>query len=153
MTVSVTFRNIQATEALKRYARDKVERVQRHVSRPVDAHVVLFKERFLNVAEIVVTANGKPLKCLARDDDMYDAIDEAIDKLDRQVRKAADKQKSHRPPEVRRAKRTLRARREVEPMELMPPPPQIVRTEEFADKPLSPELAVAELVARGSHVL
>jgi putative sigma-54 modulation protein len=153
MQVSVTFRNIEATEALKSYARDKVERVQRYINRPVDAHVVLFKERFLNVAEILVTANGVPLKCLARDDDMYAAIDGAIDKLDRQVRKFTEKLKSHRPPEVRRAKRTQRAREEVTPVAPATRAPVIVKTDEFATTPMTPELAVAELQARGYHLL
>jgi putative sigma-54 modulation protein len=153
MQVSVTFRNIQATEALKSYAREKVGRVQRHINQPVDAHVVLFRERFLNVAEIVLSANGRPLKCLARDDDMYAAIDEAIDKLDRQIRKYAEKRKDHRPPEVRRAKRALRARAEVAPAEPVPPAPSILIADHYAEKGLTPELAVAELEARKAPVL
>lgn len=158
MQVSVTFRNMEATEGLKRYAREKVAHIQRYVNRPMTAHVVLFKERFRHVAEIVMTANGVPLKCMARDQDMYAAIDEAISKLDRQVRKYKEKRKEHRPPEVRRSPRARRAAALPAPVLAEPAaapsaPPPIVRTDEYASKPLSPEQAVAEMQERGLPVL
>jgi putative sigma-54 modulation protein len=159
MQVSVTFRNIDATDALKEYAREKIGRLQKYLNRPMDAHVILFKERFRHVAEILVTANGVPLKCLARDQDMYAAIDAALDKADRQLRKFKERVKDHRPPEARRGpRRALRARHIARPLpeELPreePPGPVLVPTDEVASRPLTPEQAVEELEARGASVL
>jgi putative sigma-54 modulation protein len=156
MQVTVTFRNMDASEGLKLYATEKVEHIRKYIRRPASAHVVLFRERFQHVAEIVMMANGVALKCLARDLDAHAAIDEAIAKLARQARKQKEKRKDHRPPEVRRARRTrspLESEALVPELLAGPPPPVIVRTEEFAAKPLSPEQAVAELVARDLGVL
>jgi putative sigma-54 modulation protein len=152
MRVSVTFRNMTATEALKEYARDKVARLQRYMRRPMDAHVILFKERFQHVAEIVLSGNGTALKGLAKDSDMYAAIDEAHDKIDRQVRKVKEKRRDHRAGEGRRVKGVVAAP-PVPPERLEPEAPVIVRTEEFALRPLSPEEAAAEMEARGAPVL
>lgn len=156
MQVSVTFRNVEATAALKRYAVDKVNKVQKYLDRPADAHVILFTERFRQAAEIVFTANGVPIRCMAKEEDMYAAIDGAVDKLDRQIRKLKEKRKSHRPPETRRAPRraTSRAAREEAPA--APPEPAgpvIVSTDLFVTESLTPEAAVAQLEKRGVELL
>ena len=59
MQVSVTFRHMDATDALKSFAADKVSRIEKYMHSPTDAHVVLSVERgHLHRAEINLTANG-----------------------------------------------------------------------------------------------
>jgi putative sigma-54 modulation protein len=156
MQVTVTFRNMDVSESLKEYATEKVEHVRKYFRRQASAHVVFFRERFQHAVEIVMRAGGAALKCLARNLDAYAAVDEAIAKLERQARREKEKRKSHRPPDARRSGRPrgpLTSEALVPERLAGPPPPSIVRTEEYATKPLSPEQAVAELVARDLGVL
>ncbi len=85
MQVTVTFRHMDATEALKEYAEEKLGRLQKYADTPMDVHVVLYPEKFLHVAEISTTIRGTPMLGSERTEDMYASIDAAVDKLERQV--------------------------------------------------------------------
>jgi len=95
--VSVTFRHTQPTEALKQYAEQKVRRVGKYFSQPLDAHVILAvdaKER--QVAEVELHTHGMMILGKEQHQDMYAAIDLAIDKIERQIKKQKAKTKLKR---------------------------------------------------------
>jgi putative sigma-54 modulation protein len=101
--VSVTFRHTEPTDALKRYAEEKIHRLGKYFSQPLDAHVVLSvesKER--QTAEVELHAHGGMLHGKEKTEDLYSAIDLVTDNLKRQVRKQKDKAKlepRRKPPE------------------------------------------------------
>ena len=85
MQVSVTFRHMDPTDALKQYAEEKLERLQRYVEWSMDAQVVLSVEKFMHVAELSAQTKGASFQSTERSEDMYASIDAAVDKLERQV--------------------------------------------------------------------
>lgn len=99
MQLDVTFRNIDSSEALKSYAREKVERVNKYLDRPMEAHVVLFAERHEMHADIVIHVHQADLvlRGKAKQDDIYASIDGAMDKIERQLRRYKGKLKNHKP--------------------------------------------------------
>lgn len=95
--VTVTFRHTQPTEALKQYAEQKVHRVGKYFSQPLDAHVILAvdaKER--QVAEVELHTHGSMILGKEQHQDLYAAIDLAIDKIERQIKKQKAKTKLKR---------------------------------------------------------
>ena len=93
--VSVTFRHTQPTEALKQYAGQKVRRVGKYFSQPLDAHVILAvdaKER--QVAEVELHTHGTMILGKEQHQDMYAAIDLAIDKTNGRSRNKRQKPSS-----------------------------------------------------------
>lgn len=95
--VSVTFRHTQPTEALKHYAEQKIHRVGKYFSHPLDAHVILAvdsKER--QVAEVELHTHGTMILGKEQHQDLYAAIDLAIDKIERQIKKQKEKTKLKR---------------------------------------------------------
>jgi putative sigma-54 modulation protein len=46
MQFSVTFRHMDATEALKNYAKERFERIKKYFPDPIACHVVLSTERY-----------------------------------------------------------------------------------------------------------
>jgi putative sigma-54 modulation protein len=90
MGIAITFRHMDSTEALKTYVHDKLERVQKYLRAPLDAHVTLFQERHQFVAEMHVQASGKIYQAQHHSDDMYKSIDFVIDKVEHQISKAHD---------------------------------------------------------------
>ena len=131
MQVNVTFRHIEATEALRRHAETRVQRLAKYLRRPIDAHVVLSVVKRRHVAEIVLSGDRTMLNATEETNDLYSAIDAATDKLEQRVRKHRSKLKSHKLP-------ALPARRGAEPL---PPPPaesgvglrmKVIRAESFA---------------------
>ena len=58
MQVSVTFRHMDPTQALKDFASDKVTRIEKYIQTPMDANVVLSTERYMHKADITIKAHG-----------------------------------------------------------------------------------------------
>ena len=95
--MAVTFRHTQPTEALKKYAEEKVHRIGKYFSRSLEAHVVLAvdsKER--QVAEVELHAHGTTIHGKEETEDLYSAIDLVTDKIERQVKKRKGKAKLNR---------------------------------------------------------
>ena len=96
MQVSVTFRGMESTEALKAYTNDKLEHVKKVVLKPIEAHVILSVEKFRHRAEVTMVANGETLVADDESTDMYKSIDKVMDKLARQARRSKEKLKGRR---------------------------------------------------------
>ena len=97
ITVSVTFRHIEPTAALKKYAEQKIDKIGKYFSHPLDAHVILAvdaKQRQL--AEIELHTHGATIHGKEQHEDLYAAIDLVLDKIERQVRKQKEKSKVSR---------------------------------------------------------
>jgi putative sigma-54 modulation protein len=95
MQLNITFRQFGASDSLKEYAREKVDRVNRLLDRAGEAHVVLSLERHLHHADITIHSGAWILRGKEKSDDMYASIDLAMDKIERQLRRYRDKLKSH----------------------------------------------------------
>lgn len=136
--ISVTFRHVEPTEALRRYAVSKVQRLGKFARRFVEAHVVLSVIKHRHIAEIAMTGSRTSLKAAEETGDLYSAIDLATDKLERQIKRVAEKRQDRKhaaapPEEPSPAGRRARGPR--------------VERERVAVKPMSVEEAVAEIVA------
>jgi len=90
--LSVTFRHLEPTAALKKYVGDKIHKIAKYFSHPLDARVILAvdaKQRQL--AEIELHAHGTMIHGKEQHQDLYAAIDLVLDKVERQVRKQKEK--------------------------------------------------------------
>lgn len=96
MQVLVTFRHMEATDALRDYAQQKVERASKFLRHPIEAHVVLSVVKRRHIAEITLTANHLALNATEETGDLYSAIDLATSKIERQIKKHVTKRKSRK---------------------------------------------------------
>ena len=88
---------IHATEAVKQHIEDKLERCLGVFPRVENVHVILDQEARLHVAEVVVQAAGHiRLSVKEKSENMYDAIDRAVEHAERQLRRERDKLTNHR---------------------------------------------------------
>ena len=91
MKISVTFRNSEGEEWQKEYAEERLTKLTRYIDNPVDARVILSVEKFRNTAEINLMANGLNINSKEEEKDMHLAIDNAIEKIERQLKKRKEK--------------------------------------------------------------
>jgi putative sigma-54 modulation protein len=91
MQISVTFRHLEPSEALKNYVTDRLNKFKRYLDGPVEAHVVLSMEKFRHLADVTIDSNGRIIKGKEENADMYAAIDLVMDKIDMQLKKFRDK--------------------------------------------------------------
>lgn len=99
MQLDITFRHVDSSEALKNYAREKIERVSKYVDRPMEGHVVISSERHEKKVDIQIHVHqaNLTLRGKAHTGDVYASVDSAVDKIERQVRRYKDKLKHHKP--------------------------------------------------------
>jgi putative sigma-54 modulation protein len=89
---------MDSTEALKDYAREKIDRIRKYFPDPIKAHVVLACDRGYNhIADVMITLhNGIFLKGEETTEDMYSSIDLVMAKIERQVRRYKEKIRHHK---------------------------------------------------------
>ncbi len=96
MQIAVTFRHREPDEGVKDYVREKVEKLEKYLENPREVHVVLSSEKFRQIAEITIVSDGMTLNSEGRESDLYAAIDQMVDKIERQVRERRGKVKRKR---------------------------------------------------------
>ena len=95
MQLSITFRHMDASDFIREYARERVERVNRYIDRAGEAHVVLWLERHLHNAEIQIQSGGLLLRGREKSEDLYASIDGAMEKIEKQLKRQKEKVKNH----------------------------------------------------------
>lgn len=86
--ISVTFRHTHPSDSLKSYAEDKLQKIGKYFSRPLEAHVVLSVDsRDRQLAEVTLQTRQLTLHGREETNDLYSAIDLVLDKVEQQIRK------------------------------------------------------------------
>jgi putative sigma-54 modulation protein len=96
MKISVTFRNTEGDNWHKEYIDQKLKKLEKYLDTPVEARVVLSVEKFRNVAEVNLMTNGQILNAKEEAKEMSLAIDNAIEKIERQLKKRKEKTRGHK---------------------------------------------------------
>ena len=88
MQTSVTFKNIEASDSLKSYVSEKLDRFDKFLYNIAEASVVLSVEKFRHIAEINIVGDRLNIYGKEETEDMYSAIDMVLDKLEKQIKKS-----------------------------------------------------------------
>ncbi len=96
MHVIVTGHHLEITDALKAHVDAKFDKLARHFDNVTDVHVILSVEKLVQKAEATLQISGAKLFAEDEQEDMYVAIDNMVDKLDRQITKHKEKNWGHR---------------------------------------------------------
>lgn len=96
MQVSITGRHVNVTDNVKAHVNEKIERCLAVFPRIESIHVVLDEEKIHKVAEIVIQGSDHiRVTAEEKSENLYDAIDRAIEHVERQMRKLRDKVQEH----------------------------------------------------------
>jgi len=96
MQTSVTFKSIDSSDNLRSYVGEKLDRLDKYLYNPAEAHVVLMVEKFRHIAEIRITGDRLNIISKEEQNDMYSAIDMALDKIETQIKKTKQKKRDRR---------------------------------------------------------
>ncbi|WP_367105789.1 ribosome-associated translation inhibitor RaiA [uncultured Psychrobacter sp.] len=97
MNVSISGHHISVTDAMDTAVREKMTKIERHFDQIQSVQVILSLDnsnsgKKSHKAEAIMRVSGQEMFVQAFEDDMYKAINEMADKLDRQVRKYKTRQ-------------------------------------------------------------
>lgn len=143
MQLSVTFRHMEPSEALKHYVQERTSRLTKYIDRPLDTQVTLSIQKFRQTADVVINANGIRIAGQEAHEDMYAAIDLVMDKIERQVKKFKERIRKHKPSPGKE----LTWRRDIYEPESFEDEkePVVVRTESYYVKPMSVDEAAMQM--------
>lgn len=91
MNLNLTGRHLEITPAIRSHVTDKIAKIKGHFDGVMDVTVVLSVEKLRQKAEASVHLSGKDVFVESDDDNLYVAIDNMVDKLDRQIVKHKEK--------------------------------------------------------------
>ena len=95
MNLQISGHHLEITPAIHDYVTDKLGRVTRHFDNVIDVNVILSVDKLKQKAEVTVHLSGKDVFVESIDEDLYAAIDNLADKLDRQIQKHKQKIQDH----------------------------------------------------------
>ena len=150
--VIIKGKNLDITPSLREYTQKKIKKLAKFFDEPREplAEVVLGIEREFHVAEITLQVGGLLVRGEGKTSDMYASIDEAVDRIERQVRKYKTRfQKRQQGPSLGElaSNGALGGSETRQDNELTPP--RVVRTKRFAIKPMSVEEAILQMELLG----
>ena len=88
MELKITAKNIKLTDAIKNYAQTRIDRLDKFFSEDAWAQIVLSVDKKINQrAELTIHGAKKKITSKAIKQDLYKAIDEAVAKVETQIKK------------------------------------------------------------------
>ncbi|MFN3361221.1 MAG: ribosome hibernation-promoting factor, HPF/YfiA family [Pseudanabaenaceae cyanobacterium] len=151
MKLVIQGKNIDITDAIRDYVRQKIDRAVSHyqaLTHEVDVSLSVARNPRISAsqaAEVTVYANGTVIRAEEKSDNLYASIDLVADKIARKLRKFKEKKSSKTPEKTSIA---------VEQLQVPPPatngkapvlPPPVIRNKFFAMPPMSVEEALEQL--------
>src|SRR5437870_4888163 len=91
MQINITGHRMDVTPAIRSYTEKKFARLLNHFDQITAIHVVFDIEKLRQIAEATIHIAKAELHASAESEDLYAAIDELVDKLDRQLTKHKEK--------------------------------------------------------------
>ena len=145
MRLQVKGKNVEVSDSLKLYAQEKLGKLDKHLNDAARLELELAVEKNPSIAESQIAegtiwTKGPVLRARESSPDMRASIDMLVEKLERQARRYRDKRRPRAapaPPAPPRPSRSLPSPDEEAPV--------IVKTKQFAVKPMTPEEAVLQL--------
>jgi putative sigma-54 modulation protein len=86
MNITVTFRHVDASDAIRQRATEKIAKLQKFLRQPMTARVTVSLEKLLHLVEARISSGGERYEAHDATEDMYASIDKVLDKLERQIR-------------------------------------------------------------------
>ncbi len=96
MQINFTGHRMEITPALKTFAEEKFDKLERHFDKITAINVIFDVEKLRQIAEATILISKGELHASSESEDMYTAIDILVDKLDRQLIKHKEKSRDHR---------------------------------------------------------
>jgi putative sigma-54 modulation protein len=96
MSVEFTGRNVRVTSVLKELARERTEKLERHLGGPAQVRVVLSQEKHRFGAEVIATHRRRRWKAQEETADPRAAMTQAFEKIDAQAKRDSEKRRDRK---------------------------------------------------------
>ena len=140
MQITILGRHMEVTDALKQYATERFEKLDKYLSPSSQATITLsVVKKVHHIADATIKANGVLVQATEETAEMYSSIDLLLEKIERRLRKYKERLSDHK---HQASKVVATAGGSEHPEDRIP---QIIRTKRFDLKPMLPEEAVMQM--------
>jgi len=95
MQLTISGHHIDITDPIRNYVTNKLTKITRHHDKVTNTHVILSVDKNNQKAEATMHISGADLFANCESQDLYAAIDQLSEKLDRQLIKHKEKRRQH----------------------------------------------------------
>jgi putative sigma-54 modulation protein len=92
---TITGRNVLVTDAMKQYALDKISKIEKFNLRVIDVVILMDTQKVDHRVDIILKLDHILIKAHAATEDMYGSIDQAVNKIQTQIRRYRRKIRDH----------------------------------------------------------
>lgn len=145
MNIEYVARHFRLDDDIREYGDKKLKKALKYLEEPIDIRVIVEEHGHRKLAEIHAAHRFGSLQATEETDDLRDAINLAVDKIEKQARRSRQKAKG-------RKRRVRKADVEQWPIEVLAPEtvgqgdaPRIVESTQVSIKPMNLEQAAFEL--------
>lgn len=96
MNINFAGHQVEVTDALRNFTTEKLARIQRHFETIININITFGIEKLNQIVEGIIHLPGTSVHAKSSEVDMYTAIDDLIDKLERQLKKYKEKEEGRR---------------------------------------------------------
>lgn len=96
MTMNITSKQMEITPAIRQHVADRLAKLEKWQTHLINPHIILSKEPQGFVADATINTPNGVLVASGKHEDMYTAINELINKLERQLNKLQHKGEARR---------------------------------------------------------
>lgn len=138
MNITITGKDVKATEAIKEYVEKKMGRVEKYFDGDIEVFVTIKSEKTEQIAEMSVRVKHDTYRAVTSHKDMYASIDKDIDILEGQIRKwKTRKDKANKDDSIKAMSGSFEEDVKIEN--------EIIKTIYYDIKPMTPEDAKLKL--------
>lgn len=101
MKVIFTGRHVEVSDSLRAHTQDRLDKMATYLDDVIDIHVILGVEKHRHQAEIALKTRTGAFIASAETDDMYLSLTQALDKVETQAHRQADRRRANRTKEPR----------------------------------------------------
>jgi putative sigma-54 modulation protein len=116
--IHVIGRHLHVTDAMKAYAVDKMTaKLKRYGARVVDATVTMDIQWIVHVVDFLIDVNNIKIKVSGKSENMYNSVDQAIDRLDAKLSKYLRRIHEHRAVPIPALEMAVQVIERIEPID------------------------------------
>ncbi|WP_028844477.1 ribosome hibernation-promoting factor, HPF/YfiA family [Thermodesulfovibrio thiophilus] len=137
MKITIRGKNIDVTEALRQYIEKRISKFDKFLNDQSEAVVTISTEKFTHKIDVLLKVDGHLIQAEGKTEDLYSAVDQVVEKLEKQILKYKEKIQDKNKKETIKYPSTSQGKPES--------PKGIVKYKKFDLRPMSPEEAVDQM--------
>ncbi len=91
MKITIRGKNIEVTDALRQYVEKRLKKFEKFLAELGEIIVTVSVEKFTHKIDVLVKTNGHLIQAEGKTEDLYSAVDQIVEKLEKQILKYKEK--------------------------------------------------------------